>query len=43
LLGDAAHGMFALPQFSEMSQRVELDILSLDRVGQDIRIRARPR
>jgi diaminohydroxyphosphoribosylaminopyrimidine deaminase/5-amino-6-(5-phosphoribosylamino)uracil reductase len=43
LLGDAARGMFALPLFTDMSQRVELDILGLDRVGQDIRIRARPR
>lgn len=43
LLGDAARGMFALPPFTEMAQRVDLDILGLDRVGQDIRIRARPR
>lgn len=43
LLGDAAHGMFALQPLREMSQRVELDILELDRIGQDIRLRARPR
>lgn len=43
LLGTDARGMFALPPLSAMSQRIDLDILSLDRVGQDIRIRARPR
>ncbi len=43
LLGNDARGMFALPPLTDMGQRVGLDILSLDRVGQDIRIRARPR
>jgi diaminohydroxyphosphoribosylaminopyrimidine deaminase/5-amino-6-(5-phosphoribosylamino)uracil reductase len=43
LLGDDARGMFALPPMTKMAQRVDLDILGLDRVGQDIRIRARPR
>ena len=43
LLGDGARDMFALPELADMSQRVELDILSLDQVGQDIRVRARPR
>lgn len=42
LLGADARGMFALPELTEMSQRVDLDILSLDQVGQDIRVRARP-
>jgi hypothetical protein len=27
----------------EMAQRVDLDILALDQVGRDIRVRARPR
>lgn len=43
LLGNDARGMFALPALTEMSQRIDLDILSLDQVGQDIRVRARPR
>jgi diaminohydroxyphosphoribosylaminopyrimidine deaminase/5-amino-6-(5-phosphoribosylamino)uracil reductase len=43
LLGDAARGMFVLPELADMSQRVELDVLSLDQMGQDIRVRARPR
>jgi len=43
LLGSTARGMMDLPEFTSMSQRIDLDILSLDRVGQDIRIRARPR
>jgi diaminohydroxyphosphoribosylaminopyrimidine deaminase/5-amino-6-(5-phosphoribosylamino)uracil reductase len=43
LLGASARGMFDFPALTEMAQRVDLDILALDRVGQDIRIRARPR
>ena len=43
LLGSSARGMFDFPALTEMAQRTDLDILSLDRVGQDIRIRARPR
>jgi diaminohydroxyphosphoribosylaminopyrimidine deaminase/5-amino-6-(5-phosphoribosylamino)uracil reductase len=43
LLGSGARGMFDLPLLTEMAQRINLDILSLDRVGQDIRIHARPR
>lgn len=43
LLGDTARGMFALPELTQMTQRLDLDIQSLDRVGQDIRLRARPR
>ncbi len=42
LLGESARGMFALPSLIGMEQRMNLDIQSLDRVGQDIRIRARP-
>ncbi|MDR2875350.1 MAG: bifunctional diaminohydroxyphosphoribosylaminopyrimidine deaminase/5-amino-6-(5-phosphoribosylamino)uracil reductase RibD [Methylobacillus sp.] len=43
LLGDDARGMFAIAPLAEMAQRVDLDLLALDRVGQDIRLRARPR
>lgn len=43
LLGSAARGMFDFPALTEMGQRINLDILELNHVGQDIRIRARPR
>lgn len=43
LLGSDARGMLALPPLTAMDQRVDLEILALDRVGQDIRLRARPR
>jgi diaminohydroxyphosphoribosylaminopyrimidine deaminase/5-amino-6-(5-phosphoribosylamino)uracil reductase len=43
LLGNDARGMFALPPLAAMSERVDLDILELSQVGQDIRLRARPR
>jgi diaminohydroxyphosphoribosylaminopyrimidine deaminase/5-amino-6-(5-phosphoribosylamino)uracil reductase len=42
LLGGDALGMFALPPLTEMAQRIDLDILGIDRVGQDIRVRAKP-
>jgi len=42
LLGDTARGLFALPAFTALSQRIDLDIVALDRVGPDLRIRARP-
>ena len=41
-LGDAAQGMLDLPAFASLDQRVRLDIVSLERVGEDIRILARP-
>jgi len=43
LLGSHARGMFDVPALSDMSQRMELEILSLDRVGRDFRLRARPK
>jgi diaminohydroxyphosphoribosylaminopyrimidine deaminase/5-amino-6-(5-phosphoribosylamino)uracil reductase len=43
LLGASARGMFDFPALTDMAQRVDLDILALDRIGQDIRVRARPR
>lgn len=43
LLGASTRGMFDFPALTDMAQRVDLDILALDRIGQDIRIRARPR
>jgi diaminohydroxyphosphoribosylaminopyrimidine deaminase/5-amino-6-(5-phosphoribosylamino)uracil reductase len=41
LLGNAAMGMFDLPVFTQMDQRVQLSIQQLDFVGKDIRVRAR--
>lgn len=43
LMGSEARGMFALPSMEEMSQRIELEILSMDRLGEDIRLRAKRR
>lgn len=42
LLGQQARGMFDMPTLTAMSQRVDLKIMSLDRVGPDIRLVARP-
>ncbi|HWS75817.1 MAG TPA: bifunctional diaminohydroxyphosphoribosylaminopyrimidine deaminase/5-amino-6-(5-phosphoribosylamino)uracil reductase RibD, partial [Quisquiliibacterium sp.] len=41
LLGDAA-GMFALPPLEDLEQRVRLAFQSVDRVGEDLRVIARP-
>lgn len=43
LLGNDARGMFGWPSLTEMAQRIDLEILSMNLVGQDIRVRARPR
>ncbi len=41
-LGDAAQGMVDLPAFAALEARTKLKILSLERVGDDLRILARP-
>jgi diaminohydroxyphosphoribosylaminopyrimidine deaminase / 5-amino-6-(5-phosphoribosylamino)uracil reductase len=41
-LGDAAQGMVDLPAFSSLTEKVKLNILSLERLGEDLRILARP-
>ena len=41
-LGDAAQGMLDLPAFGSLEKRLALKILSLDRLGEDLRILARP-
>ena len=41
-LGDAAQGMLDLPAFESLETRPKLKVLSLDRVGEDLRILARP-
>ena len=41
-LGDAAEGMLDLPAFGSLQERPVLKILSLERLGPDLRILARP-
>ena len=41
-LGDEAQGMVALSGISSLDEKIKLKILSLDRVGDDVRILARP-
>jgi diaminohydroxyphosphoribosylaminopyrimidine deaminase/5-amino-6-(5-phosphoribosylamino)uracil reductase len=41
-LGDEAQGMLALPAFSSLENRIKTRIESLVRIGDDIRILARP-
>jgi diaminohydroxyphosphoribosylaminopyrimidine deaminase/5-amino-6-(5-phosphoribosylamino)uracil reductase len=41
-LGDAAQGMFDLPALTALDQRARLELVSVDRVGEDLRILARP-
>jgi len=43
LLGDAARGMFDLPELAALSGRRDLRIIDISRVGEDIRLLARPR
>ena len=40
LFGDSAHGIFALPEFTELSQRVAVEVVDLRRIGSDLRITA---
>jgi diaminohydroxyphosphoribosylaminopyrimidine deaminase/5-amino-6-(5-phosphoribosylamino)uracil reductase len=42
LLGGTALGMLDLPGFATLDQRPRLALRSLDRVGEDLRILARP-
>jgi diaminohydroxyphosphoribosylaminopyrimidine deaminase / 5-amino-6-(5-phosphoribosylamino)uracil reductase len=41
-LGDSAQGMLDLPSFGSLSDRLSLKLLSLERVGEDLRLLARP-
>ncbi|HVJ10165.1 MAG TPA: RibD family protein, partial [Burkholderiales bacterium] len=41
-LGDSAQGMFDLPAFGSLDARIKLKVLSLERLGEDLRILARP-
>ncbi|HEY8068298.1 MAG TPA: bifunctional diaminohydroxyphosphoribosylaminopyrimidine deaminase/5-amino-6-(5-phosphoribosylamino)uracil reductase RibD [Burkholderiales bacterium] len=40
-LGDAAQGMFSIPEFSSLDERIKVKIGSMERIGDDIRILAR--
>lgn len=42
LMGEAAHGMFNLPELKALSGQRRLDIIDVSRVGADIRVLARP-
>jgi diaminohydroxyphosphoribosylaminopyrimidine deaminase / 5-amino-6-(5-phosphoribosylamino)uracil reductase len=42
LIGGAAKSMFAMPEFTNMNQSVNLNILDIRHIGVDIRIRAKP-
>ncbi|MDP2154284.1 MAG: bifunctional diaminohydroxyphosphoribosylaminopyrimidine deaminase/5-amino-6-(5-phosphoribosylamino)uracil reductase RibD [Methylotenera sp.] len=42
LMGSAAHGMFAMPEFTAMQQAPDLQVLDVRQVGTDIRVRAKP-
>src|SRR5207244_3429229 len=41
-LGDAAQGMLDLPAFDSLEKRPRLKLLSTERVGEDLRLLARP-
>lgn len=41
LIGDSGRGMFSLPELTDLSQKAELTIRSVERVGADLRILAR--
>jgi diaminohydroxyphosphoribosylaminopyrimidine deaminase/5-amino-6-(5-phosphoribosylamino)uracil reductase len=43
MLGDTAHGMFALGTVREMAQRIEWQWQDIRRVGDDLRLRLTPR
>lgn len=40
ILGDPARGVFALPEFTDLAERIELDITDVRHIGADLRITA---
>ena len=40
ILGDPARGVFALPEFTELAERTELNITDVRQIGADLRITA---
>ncbi len=43
LMGDAARGLFTLPGLERMAQRLPVEMIDIQRVGEDWRITARPK
>lgn len=43
ILGDAARGMFALPELRNLSERREVEVTDVRMIGRDIRVQARVR
>ena len=41
LIGDSGRGMFSLPEFTDLEQKIALSIREVSRVGEDIRVIAR--
>jgi diaminohydroxyphosphoribosylaminopyrimidine deaminase / 5-amino-6-(5-phosphoribosylamino)uracil reductase len=41
ILGDSARGLFAMPSFSALSERVELNITDVRQIGEDMRVTAK--
>jgi diaminohydroxyphosphoribosylaminopyrimidine deaminase/5-amino-6-(5-phosphoribosylamino)uracil reductase len=41
-LGDGAQGMLDLPAFASLEQRLKLKLVSVERLGEDLRLLARP-
>jgi diaminohydroxyphosphoribosylaminopyrimidine deaminase/5-amino-6-(5-phosphoribosylamino)uracil reductase len=41
LIGDTGRGMFSLPEFTDLGQKIALSIREVSRVGEDIRVIAR--
>lgn len=42
VMGDIARGMFVLPEYTQMPQRIQLQLLDVRQIGNDIRVRAKP-
>lgn len=42
LLGTLARGMFALPELTNMQQRITLELLEVRQIGKDMRLRLKP-
>lgn len=42
LMGSTAKGMFALPEFTDMQQAIDLQIIDMRQIGVDIRLRVKP-
>ena len=43
IMGSSAKGLFALPELTQMSDVVDLEITEMRQIGPDIRLRAKPR